>query len=81
MMKFSRGLLSALFAASLLCEQGESRMPVDHWNWSDNIEFTARDILEPESLAELQQVIRDAPKRVKVFGTAHSFNDIADTDD
>ena len=59
----------------------DARKPVDHRNWSDNIEFTAREIAEPSSVDELMEAVKSAPRRVKVFGTAHSFNDIADTDD
>ncbi len=78
-----RALLQAgLLAASLLLlTQTDAKKPVNHRNWSDNIEFTARDIAEPSTVEELQEVVRSAKKRVKVFGTAHSFNDIADTDD
>jgi xylitol oxidase len=51
----------------------------DRWNWSHNIEFTAKFIERPETLTELKQAIVDAHDKVKVVGTTHCFNDIADT--
>jgi xylitol oxidase len=47
-------------------------------NWSKNIDFHDRGFLQPESLAELQELIRSNPK-IRVRGTAHCFNEIADT--
>lgn len=47
-------------------------------NWSKNIEFNHRDFLQPESLSELQELIRTHNK-IRVRGTAHSFNEIANT--
>ena len=69
---FAVALAAALFSA----ESHASR-----WNWSNNIEFTAKTALEKPSTAdELATLIRDTRRSVKVVGTAHSFNDIADTD-
>lgn len=53
---------------------------LDRWNWSHNIEFTAKKLVEPTSVEDLQAVVKDARGQVKVVGSAHSFNDIADTD-
>jgi len=49
-------------------------------NWAGNITFSARTVLRPRSLAELQEAVRSA-KKVRVLGSGHSFNTIADTDD
>lgn len=49
-------------------------------NWAGNIAFSARTVLRPRSLTELQQAVRSA-KKVRVLGSGHSFNTIADTDD
>ena len=49
------------------------------WNWSKNIEFTARHRDTPSTVDELAALVRDS-RRVKVVGTTHSFNDIADTE-
>ncbi len=48
-------------------------------NWAGNITFTATEVHRPASIAELQSLVRGS-SRVKVLGTGHSFNRIADTD-
>ncbi|HEY2520929.1 MAG TPA: FAD-binding protein [Streptosporangiaceae bacterium] len=47
-------------------------------NWARNIEFSAAELATPDSLAELQEVVRGA-ERVRALGSGHSFNRIADT--
>ncbi|NDL57122.1 FAD-binding protein [Phytoactinopolyspora mesophila] len=48
-------------------------------NWARNIQYTATQVQRPSSLSELQALVTDSP-RVRVLGTRHSFNTIADTD-
>jgi alditol oxidase len=47
-------------------------------NWAGNIAFAAPDFSRPASLAELQAVVARA-RQVRVLGTGHSFNDMADS--
>ena len=47
-------------------------------NWSKNVEFNDKSYLQPTSLLELQELIRTNPK-VRARGTAHCFNEIANT--
>ena len=47
-------------------------------NWAGNIAFAAPEFYRPASLAELRAVVARAP-RVRVLGTGHSFNDMADS--
>jgi alditol oxidase len=47
-------------------------------NWAGNITFTAGTLHRPASVGELQSLVR-RHDRVKVLGTGHSFNRIADT--
>ncbi len=47
-------------------------------NWSKNVDFNDRDFLQPGSLAELQEMVRSNQK-IRARGTAHSFNEIANT--
>ncbi|MFK3979296.1 D-arabinono-1,4-lactone oxidase [Micromonospora sp. NPDC050397] len=47
-------------------------------NWAGNITFGARRRHRPSSLAELRRIVA-AGDRVRVLGTGHSFNHIADT--
>ena len=47
-------------------------------NWAGNYEYRAARVHRPRTLDELREVVHRADK-VKVLGTRHSFNDIADT--
>ena len=47
-------------------------------NWAGNFRFHAHDVLHPASVDDVRAAVRDH-EHVKVLGTAHSFNDIADT--
>jgi xylitol oxidase len=47
-------------------------------NWAGNIRYTARELLTPTTLAQLQEMVCTA-ERVRVLGSRHSFNDIADS--
>jgi xylitol oxidase len=47
-------------------------------NWAGNYRYTARRFLSPGSVAELQDLVRAASK-LRVLGSRHSFNDLADT--
>ena len=46
--------------------------------WSKNVDFNDRGYLQPESLTELQEVVRSNAK-LRARGTAHCFNEIANT--
>ena len=48
-------------------------------NWSKNIDFGEKVYLQPQSLAELQEMVRSHSK-IRARGSAHSFNEIANTD-
>lgn len=47
-------------------------------NWSKNVEFNDRAYFQPESLTELQELVRSNQK-LRARGTAHCFNEIANT--
>ena len=47
-------------------------------NWAGNLVYRAKELLYPTSLEQLRDVVH-AAKSVKVLGSRHSFNDIADT--
>lgn len=47
-------------------------------NWAGNLEYRAIELLYPTSVEQLQEQVRTASK-VRVLGSRHSFNDIADT--
>ena len=47
-------------------------------NWSGHVEFAAAEHVTPSSVAEIQALVARSV-RIRALGTAHSFNDIADT--
>jgi xylitol oxidase len=47
-------------------------------NWAGNLAYNASRFLSPETVAEAQLAVGDAPK-LRVIGSRHCFNDIADT--
>ena len=47
-------------------------------NWAGNIAFAAPDFYRPASVGELRTVVARA-RQVRVLGTGHSFNDMADS--
>jgi len=49
-------------------------------NWAGNYTYRARELHRPASLEELQEVVAGAA-RVRVLGSRHSFNDIADSEE
>lgn len=48
-------------------------------NWAGNLRYRASELVQPASIEELAEVIARAP-RVRMLGSRHSFNDLADTD-
>lgn len=48
-------------------------------NWAGNVRFSADRVHRPSSIPELQDVVA-AGAKMRVLGTGHSFNRIADTD-
>jgi xylitol oxidase len=47
-------------------------------NWSGHHTFSTSRVHAPESVAELQDIVRRS-RKIKVLGARHSFNDIADS--
>lgn len=47
-------------------------------NWAGNVTFAAQKVTAPGSLGALRELVA-ASRRVRVLGSGHSFNDIADT--
>ncbi|KFG73028.1 FAD-binding protein [Streptomyces mutabilis] len=46
-------------------------------NWAGNITYTAKELLRPHSLTALRALVADSA-RVRVLGSGHSFNEIAE---
>src|SRR3954452_21038129 len=47
-------------------------------NWAGNITFTTTRVHHPETIAQIQEIVRMSTK-VRVLGSRHSFNAIADS--
>jgi xylitol oxidase len=48
-------------------------------NWAGNYRYRAERLQQPSSLDELREIVTSAP-RIRVLGSRHSFNGIADSD-
>ncbi len=48
-------------------------------NWAGNLTYHAKDLLEPATVGEVQHALANHP-RLRVLGTRHCFNTIADTE-
>jgi xylitol oxidase len=53
-------------------------MPTPATNWSGTVEYRARELHTPTSVAELQRLVAGSP-RIRALGTRHSFSHVADT--
>jgi alditol oxidase len=47
-------------------------------NWAGNYTYRAQKLHRPSTIEQAQEIIANAP-RVRVLGSRHSFNDIADS--
>ncbi len=52
--------------------------PAGLTNWAGNLVYAAARLHEPRSIDELQEIVRNT-RPLRVLGSRHSFNDIADT--
>ena len=48
-------------------------------NWAGNVTFGAKHVHRPRSVAEVREIVAEAT-RLRVLGSGHSFNRMADTD-
>ena len=65
---------------------GSTLLPITEWipadplkNWAGNIEYSTNKVLYPQSAVEVQNLLKKHPK-LKVLGTRHCFNRIADSE-
>jgi len=49
-------------------------------NWAGSYAYRARELHRPASVEELQEILSSRP-RIRVLGSRHTFNDIADSDE
>ena len=75
-LKTSGALVTGSFLSRLVPAQPTSPKP--RTNWAGNLTYHTANLLEPSTIAELQQLVKDHPK-IRPIGTRHSFNTIADS--
>ncbi|ANF97030.1 FAD-binding protein [Paenibacillus bovis] len=52
---------------------------MSYQNWAGNYTYGATELIYPENMEHLQQLVKEHPK-IKVLGSGHTFNAITDTD-
>ncbi len=73
--------LSSVLGLSPLVSPLMSFMPHEQLkNWAGNLAYSTDLVFYPETVEEVQQVIKSHPK-IKALGTRHCFNNIADSKD
>lgn len=70
--------LTATMAASGITGAAVTPAPVPRTNWAENYHYRTSKVLQPLSVAEVQEAVRSLPS-VRALGTRHSFNGIADS--
>jgi len=73
-------LSSALIAAPLISPFAAWAQEEKLRNWAGNLEYSTNKIYYPKSVEEVQQLVKKY-NRLKVLGTRHCFNNIADSKD
>lgn len=53
---------------------------MEHKNWAGNIVYSISNLHEPQRVEKIQELVRQS-KQVRVLGSRHSFNTIADSSD
>lgn len=54
--------------------------PLGIWNWSHNLQYKAHTLHEPRTVAEVQDIVKRSAA-VRVLGSRHCFNSIADAEE
>jgi alditol oxidase len=70
----------ALLAGSMLAPLAPGGETAPRTNWSGNFTYSTDRLYQPQSVAEVQKVVKACDK-LRVLGARHSFNSIADSTD
>ncbi len=74
--KLSSAMIAGSVASPLLAWASEGKLK----NWAGNFEFSTEQLQTAESVGQVQEFVKRKPK-LKVVGTRHCFNRIADSKD
>jgi len=77
-LKASAATAATLMIDGLTTKTAHADTAVPRTNWSGNYHYSTDKVLQPASLAEVQDAVRSV-KSVRALGTRHSFNGIADS--
>jgi xylitol oxidase len=75
----SAALTGAALSPAISCAVASESESPELRNWAGNLSYHASKLVEPSALNEAREAILNHPK-VRVLGTRHCFNRIADTD-
>jgi len=75
----SAALTGAALNPAVSCAVASESESVNLKNWAGNLSYHASKLLEPATISEGREAVLNYPK-VRVLGTRHCFNRIADTD-
>ncbi len=75
-LKLSSAILTTAIIAPL--ESCETKSSTPRTNWAGNLNYSSDELHEPASIEELRELVLNSSK-LKVQGTCHSFNTIADS--
>ncbi|RZS94983.1 D-arabinono-1,4-lactone oxidase [Cecembia calidifontis] len=72
---------AALLAPLIQCNPNKKEMESTSalYNWAGNLQFSTSQIHEPKNLEQAVKLVKELPK-LRVLGSRHSFNTIADSD-
>jgi xylitol oxidase len=70
---------TAATAAALMTKSMAQTPAVPRTNWAGNLHYSTGKVLQPGSVAEVQDAVRSLP-HLRALGTRHAFNTIADSD-
>lgn len=71
-------MTGAALANFTSCNQNRSKPASSLKNWSGNLTYSAQNIYEPQTVEEVQEVVRKC-SHLRTLGTRHCFNQIADS--
>src|ERR1700685_2338872 len=74
-LKSSASALTSCILSRMLHAQGQ---PAPRTNWAGNLTYSAPNLLELNSIEEIQTAVRRLP-HLRALGSRHSFNAIADS--
>src|SRR5688572_13314062 len=77
--KLAGATVAGAALSPIACAPGQPAESKAITNWAGNLTYRSKNLIEPASLEEAVEAVRQN-KKLRVLGTRHCFNTIADTD-